>query len=68
MALAKLNDDPEPVRRLIWGQSSSLATDLAVTVRARALSLDDRVDRLVRRLTFRRPLGTPAGPTPAETA
>lgn len=56
VALGKLNENPDPVRDLIWGQSSSFAGDLAVTFRSRLLLLDDRVDGLVRRLTFRKPL------------
>lgn len=50
-----LNEDPEAIRSLLRDQSTGMAADMAHTVRTRAVTADDRVDRLVRRITRRKP-------------
>jgi hypothetical protein len=61
-----LNEDPAAIRSLVRDQSTGIAGEMADTVRARAASADDHLDRIVRRLTFRKPsLGpSPSGVTP----
>jgi hypothetical protein len=64
-----LNEDPDTIRSLVRDQSTGIAGEMTDTVRARAASADDHLDRIVRRLTFRKPakqLGPPppAGPPP----
>ena len=54
-ALDQLNEDPTVVRNLVLDQSGGMATEMANTVRARAVAADDIVDRIGRRL-LRRPV------------
>ena len=54
-----LNEDPDAIRSLVRDQSTGIAGELTDTVRARAASADDSIDRIVRRLTFRKPAQAP---------
>ena len=54
-ALDQLNEDPTVVRNLVLDQSGGMATEMANTVRSRAVAADDLVDRIGRRL-LRRPV------------
>jgi hypothetical protein len=51
-----LNEDPDTIRALVRDQSTGIVGEMADTVRTRAASADDHVDRIVRRLTFRKPI------------
>jgi hypothetical protein len=71
-----LNEDPDTIRALVRDQSTGIVGEMADTVRTRAASADDHVDRIVRKLTFRKPVrklapqppvpNPPAPPTPVE--
>jgi hypothetical protein len=64
-----LNEDPDTIRALVRDQSTGIAGEMAGTVRTRAASADDHIDRIVRRLTFRKPpreVGPPTPPTAGE--
>lgn len=52
-----LNEDPEAIRSLVRDQSTGIAADVAHTVRVRAVGADERIDRIVRRMTRRKPAG-----------
>ena len=54
-ALEQLNEDPTVVRNLVLDQSGGMATEMANTVRSRAVAADDIVDRIGRRI-LRRPI------------
>lgn len=62
-ALERLADEPEVVRTLVLDQSGGLAGELADTVRSRTVTADDVVERLVRRLTLRKPRARPELPS-----
>ncbi len=53
--LDKLNEEPEVVRDLVMGQSTTMATEMANNVRSRTVTADDLVERLARKLTLRKP-------------
>lgn len=54
-ALDQLNEDPTVVRNLVLDQSGGMATEMANTMRSRAVAADDIVDRIGRRI-LRRPV------------
>jgi len=61
VAMARLNDDPEAVQGLVMGQSTTIANEMANSVRGRAVLGDEVVDTIVRRL-LRRPPAVPSTP------
>jgi hypothetical protein len=54
-AIEYLNEDPTVVRDLVRDQSTGIAGELAGTVRTRAVTVDDRIDRIASRILRRRP-------------
>lgn len=50
-----LNEDPDAIRSLVRDQSTGIAAEMAHNVRSRAAEADDHVDRIVRRITRRKP-------------
>ena len=65
-AIARLLETPE-IAELVRQQSAGMAQELASSVRTRAVSGDDVIERLVGRL-LRRQSGAPAGPGPLPQA
>lgn len=63
-AIGYLNEDPTVVRDLVRDQSTGIAGEIAGTVRTRAVTVDDRIDRIASRILRRRPpsLEPPADP------
>lgn len=52
--LDQLAQDPDPVRALVWGQSTSIVTDMANVGRSAGVRADDRIERIARKVTFRK--------------
>ena len=50
----QLGENPEPIRELVMGQSTSIAGDMVESVRARAVTGDERAERIARKLLFRK--------------
>lgn len=55
VVLERLAAEPEQVRAIVQGQSRGMVDELTTTVRSRAETGDEAVDRLVARLLHRRP-------------
>ncbi len=51
--LAMLNEDPDAIRSLVRDQSTGIAVEMTDTVRVRAATADERIDRIVRRVLRR---------------
>jgi hypothetical protein len=62
VVLERLAAEPDQVRAIVQGQSRGLVDELTATVRSRAETGDDAVDRLVGRLLHRRPARSDAAP------
>src|SRR5262249_39964596 len=65
-----LNEDPDTIRALVRDQSTGIAGEMAGPVRVRAASADDHLQRILRRLTSRKPPkeGGPPTTTPPPAA
>lgn len=59
VVMEKLEEDPDVVRDLVLGQSTGMAGDMANQVRSRTVSADDLVERIARKVTFRKPRAIP---------
>ena len=55
VVLERLASEPDQVRAIVQGQSRGMVDELTTTVRSRAETGDDAVDRLIARLLRRRP-------------
>ena len=62
--LGRLNEEPEVVQELVRGQSTSIATEFADSVRARTVTGDDRVEILFGKRRRRREKAAPGDSAP----
>ncbi len=55
LVVERLRENPEPIKELVRDQSVTIAGEVAETVRSGAATADSSLERIARRLTFRRP-------------
>lgn len=55
MVVERLRENPEPIKELVRDQSVTLAGEVAGAVRSGAVAADSSLERVARRIAFRRP-------------